>query len=110
LFFDFKLIIVGPNDSEEMVMGAAVKAPKYLREKGYKCPTDPSDGFMQYAFQTKMSSFDLFHSIPWVFKDFNAWSVLVLHLLPPYVHDMLTVVTVSINIKSNPDRKTTDMR
>lgn len=52
-------------------MGAAVRAPKYLRETGYRCPTDPSDGFMQYAFQTKLSSFELFHSIPWVMEDFN---------------------------------------
>ncbi|KAI1262685.1 sterigmatocystin 8-O-methyltransferase [Xylariaceae sp. FL1019] len=58
---------------EEMVMGAAIKAPKYLREKGYRSPTDPSDGFMQYAFQTKLSSFELFHSMPWVFKDFNTF-------------------------------------
>jgi hypothetical protein len=56
-----------------MVMGAAIKAPKYLRETGYRCPTDPNDGFMQYAFQTKLSSFDLFHSIPWVMKDFNTF-------------------------------------
>lgn len=52
-------------------MGAAVRAPKYLRETGYRSPTDPSDGFMQYAFQTKLSSFELFHSIPWVMEDFN---------------------------------------
>lgn len=54
-------------------MGAAIKAPKYLREKGYRSPTDPNDGFMQYAFQTKLSSFELFHSIPWVFRDFNTF-------------------------------------
>ncbi|KAI0546328.1 sterigmatocystin 8-O-methyltransferase [Xylaria curta] len=58
---------------EEMVMGAAIKAPKYLRETGYRCPTNPNDGFMQYAFQTKLSSFELFHSIPWVMKDFNSF-------------------------------------
>jgi hypothetical protein len=56
-----------------MVMGAAIKAPKYFREAGYRCPTNPKDGLMQYAFQTKLSSFELFHSIPWVFRDFNSF-------------------------------------
>ena len=54
-------------------MGAAIKAPKYFREAGYRCPTNPNDGLMQYAFQTKLSSFELFHSIPWVMKDFNSF-------------------------------------
>ncbi|KAI2776076.1 putative O-methyltransferase [Daldinia loculata] len=55
----------------EMVMGAASKAPKYLKEAGYSCPTDPNDGFMQYAFQTKLTTFQFFNSIPRVQKDFN---------------------------------------
>ncbi|KAF3055593.1 Demethylsterigmatocystin 6-O-methyltransferase [Daldinia childiae] len=55
----------------DMVMGAASKAPKYLKEAGYRCPTDPNDGFMQYAFQTKLTTFQLFNSIPQVQKDFN---------------------------------------
>lgn len=32
-----------------MVAGAAQKATKYLKEAGYKCPTDPKDGLMQYV-------------------------------------------------------------
>ncbi|KAI0197627.1 sterigmatocystin 8-O-methyltransferase [Astrocystis sublimbata] len=67
----FEGVSAGYRMIEEMVMGAAVKAPKYLRETGYRCPTDPCDGFMQYAFQTKQSSFELFHSIPWVMENFN---------------------------------------
>ncbi|KAI0505343.1 sterigmatocystin 8-O-methyltransferase [Xylaria bambusicola] len=67
----FEGVSAGYRMIEEMVMGAAVKAPKYLRETGYRCPTNPSDGFMQYAFQTKLSSFELFHSIPWVMENFN---------------------------------------
>ncbi|OAA46423.1 O-methyltransferase, family 2 [Cordyceps fumosorosea ARSEF 2679] len=55
----------------EMIVGAAQKAPKYLKEYGYRCPTDPRDGFMQFAFQTKMTTFELFSSIPQVLKDFN---------------------------------------
>ncbi|KAI0411727.1 sterigmatocystin 8-O-methyltransferase [Xylaria grammica] len=58
---------------DEMILGAAVKAPKYLRETGHRCPTDPKGGFMQYAFQTKLSTFELFHSIPWAMKDFNTF-------------------------------------
>lgn len=56
-----------------MIVGAAHKAPNYLREGGYRCPTDPRDGFMQYAFQTKMTTFELFSSIPRIFKDFNTF-------------------------------------
>lgn len=54
-----------------MVVGAAQKAPKYLREYGYRCPTNPQDGLMQFAFQTKMTAFELFSSIPQILKDFN---------------------------------------
>lgn len=56
-----------------MIVGAAHKAPNYLRESGYRCPTDPRDGFMQYAFQTKLTTFELFSSIPRIFKDFNTF-------------------------------------
>jgi hypothetical protein len=56
-----------------MIVGAAMKAPKYLREAGHRCPTDPHDGFMQYAFQTKLNTFQLFSSLPQVFKDFNTF-------------------------------------
>ncbi|KAI0530327.1 sterigmatocystin 8-O-methyltransferase [Xylaria digitata] len=47
--------------------------PPNTSEAGYRCPTNPNDGFMQYAFQTKLSSFELFHSIPWVMRDFNSF-------------------------------------
>lgn len=54
-----------------MVAGAAQKAPRYLREAGYRCPTDPKDGLMQYAFQTKLTTFEFFSSIPEVLADFT---------------------------------------
>lgn len=54
-----------------MIVGAAQKAPKFLKEYGHRCPTDPQDGLMQFAFQTKMSTFELFSSLPQVQKDFN---------------------------------------
>lgn len=58
-------------ESGKMIVGAALQAPKYLREAGHQCPTDPRDGFMQYAFQTKLPSFDLYRTMPEVFNDFN---------------------------------------
>ncbi|KAI1266025.1 sterigmatocystin 8-O-methyltransferase [Xylariaceae sp. FL1019] len=55
------------------VLRAAVAAPKYFKEAGYTCPTDPKDGLMQYAFQSKLSSFDLLASMPDVLHDFNTF-------------------------------------
>lgn len=55
------------------MVGAMRKAPKYFQESGYRCPTDPRDGLMQYAFQTKLSTFDFFSSLPTVFRDFNTF-------------------------------------
>lgn len=56
-----------------MIVGAATKAPKWLRETGYRCPTDPHDGLMQYAFQTKLAVFQLFGSMPPVLEDFHTF-------------------------------------
>lgn len=47
-----------------MIVGAAQKTLKYLKEYDYRCPTDPRDGFMHFAFQMKMTFFQLFSSIP----------------------------------------------
>lgn len=55
------------------MVGAMRKAPKYFQESGYRCPMDPRDGLMQYAFQTKLSTFDFFSSLPNVFRDFNTF-------------------------------------
>ncbi|KAI1352909.1 putative O-methyltransferase [Xylaria sp. FL0043] len=57
----------------QMVVGAASSAPKYFKEAGYRCPTDYRDGLMQYAFQTKLPTFELFASMPDVFRDFNTF-------------------------------------
>ncbi|XXH06109.1 hypothetical protein Hte_012554 [Hypoxylon texense] len=54
-----------------MIVGAATKAPKWLEEVGYRCPTDPHDGLMQYAFQTKLTTFEFFSSMPDGLRDFN---------------------------------------
>ncbi|KAI1333028.1 sterigmatocystin 8-O-methyltransferase [Xylariaceae sp. FL0255] len=50
---------------------AAVKLPKFLRETGYRCPTDTRDGLMQYAFNSKLPTFELFASMPNILQDFN---------------------------------------
>ncbi|KJZ79191.1 hypothetical protein HIM_01342 [Hirsutella minnesotensis 3608] len=64
-------IAAGHRMIGEMLVGAAQKAPKYLKEYGHRCPTDPRDGLIQFAFQTKMTVFELFSSMPQVLKDFN---------------------------------------
>ncbi|OTB08556.1 hypothetical protein M426DRAFT_7869 [Hypoxylon sp. CI-4A] len=66
-------IAAGHRMVGEMVVAAATKAPKWLKESGYRCPTDPHDGIMQYAFQTKLTAFQLFSSMPDVLKDFNTF-------------------------------------
>lgn len=56
-----------------MIVGAAHKAPKYFKEAGYRCPTDPRDGLMQYAFQSKLPTWDIFRSMPPALDDFNTF-------------------------------------
>lgn len=68
-----KTLLIQCHSSGEIVMGGAQKGPKYLKEVGYRCPTDPNDGFIQYAFQTKLSTFELISTMPDVFKDFNSF-------------------------------------
>ncbi|OTB15976.1 hypothetical protein K445DRAFT_59919 [Daldinia sp. EC12] len=55
----------------EGLIPAMVKAPQYFKEAGYKSPEDPRDGLVQYAFQTKLKTFDRFSSIPQLLHDFN---------------------------------------
>ncbi|KAI1196277.1 putative O-methyltransferase [Nemania serpens] len=57
----------------EILMTGAQQSPKYLRNNGYRCPTDPRAGFVQYAFQTELTTFELIGTMPDTFKDFNAF-------------------------------------
>ncbi|KAI1307476.1 putative O-methyltransferase [Xylaria venustula] len=66
-------IAAGHRVLGQMVVGAATCAPKYFKEAGHRCPTDPRDGLMQYAFQTKLNTFELFSSMPDIFRDFNSF-------------------------------------
>ncbi|KAI5921763.1 sterigmatocystin 8-O-methyltransferase [Camillea tinctor] len=58
----------------DMGVGVAMKAPAYLREAGYRCPVDPRDGFLQYAFQTKLTAFQFYMSRPQVLDDLNTFT------------------------------------
>ncbi|KAI0384612.1 putative O-methyltransferase [Hypomontagnella monticulosa] len=64
-------IAAGHRMVGEMLVGAAHKSTKYLEEAGYRCPVDPHDGFLQYAYQTKLNVFQYFNTLPDVLKDFN---------------------------------------
>jgi O-methyltransferase domain len=44
-----------------------------MKEAGHRCPTDPANGLIQYAFQTKLQIFDLLDSMPQVLKAFNTF-------------------------------------
>lgn len=54
-------------------MEAGQKATKYFSEAGWHCPTDPRDGLVQYAFQTKLTIFEYMSSNPRILKDFNTF-------------------------------------
>ncbi|CAJ2504618.1 Uu.00g120120.m01.CDS01 [Anthostomella pinea] len=64
-------IAAGHRMVGEMLVGAAHKGPRYLQEAGFCCPVDPHDGFMQYAYQTKLNTFQFFTTKPSVLRDFN---------------------------------------
>ncbi|KAI1455340.1 putative O-methyltransferase [Annulohypoxylon moriforme] len=66
-------IAAGHRFLGEMIIGAATKAPKWLKESGHRCPTDPHDGFVQCAFQTKLNIFHLMSTMPPTLKDFNVF-------------------------------------
>ena len=57
--------------SWEVPINAAAKLPRYFKEAGYQCPTEPKDGAVQYAFQTKLPFFEFVGSVPAYQKDFN---------------------------------------
>jgi hypothetical protein len=56
-----------------MLVGAAAKTPRYMKEAGHRCPTDPANGLIQYAFQTKLEMFDLLNSMPEILQAFNTF-------------------------------------
>ncbi|KAL9617310.1 MAG: hypothetical protein Q9160_007890 [Pyrenula sp. 1 TL-2023] len=47
------------------------KFPQWLSEKGAKCPSDPRDGLLQFAFGTHLEAFEYWHSDPVTLSTFN---------------------------------------
>ena len=59
--------------SFDLMVNASTKLPKYLRETGFESPSDPRDGVIQYAVQSKLGVFDLLNSLPESLRDFNTF-------------------------------------
>ncbi|KAL9112042.1 MAG: hypothetical protein Q9227_003662 [Pyrenula ochraceoflavens] len=55
----------------EVPISAAAKLPKFFKETTHKCPTDPKDGAVQYAFQTKLGAFEFTKTMPAYLEAFN---------------------------------------
>ncbi|KAK6949473.1 hypothetical protein Daesc_009554 [Daldinia eschscholtzii] len=59
----------------ERAVGAGIKANKYFQEAGYRLPVNPSDSFMQYAYQSKLPGFQIFSIFPGLSEDFDDYMV-----------------------------------
>ncbi|KAI1116311.1 putative O-methyltransferase [Nemania sp. NC0429] len=66
-------IAAGYRYMGQLIAGPTTQAPKYFAEAGYRCPTDPRDGLMQYGLHAKLTVFELLASMPNTFKDFNTF-------------------------------------
>ncbi|KAF5020288.1 hypothetical protein F66182_7664 [Fusarium sp. NRRL 66182] len=66
-------IVAGYTVSWDLIMPAAVKAPEYLRIKGHVSPSDPRDGFIQYAHNTKDEVYKFLTTQPRILQDFNTF-------------------------------------
>lgn len=66
-------VAAGHRTMWDLITSSFVKAPKFLRETGYKTPNDPHDGFVQYAFQSKQDVWGIINTMPSLLRDFNAF-------------------------------------
>ncbi|KAK2879395.1 hypothetical protein FQN49_000913 [Arthroderma sp. PD_2] len=66
-------IAAGHRMISRLIVPAMQSAPAYLLQRGHSCPVDPKDGLMQYAFNTKQTTFERITSIPSLLKDFNTF-------------------------------------
>jgi hypothetical protein len=55
----------------DMLTRTAMYGTRFLEETGWKNPSEPTDGFLQYANHTKLPLFDYLASQPSLFADFN---------------------------------------
>ncbi|PYI32665.1 putative O-methyltransferase [Aspergillus indologenus CBS 114.80] len=66
-------IAAGHRMVSRLIVPAMQSAPAYFHERGYRCPFDPTDGLMQYAFGSKQSTFDRIAADPALLRDFNTF-------------------------------------
>ncbi|EER39493.1 sterigmatocystin 8-O-methyltransferase [Histoplasma capsulatum H143] len=64
-------IAAGHRMISQLIVPAMQSAPAYFLQRGHSCPSDPKDGLMQYAFNTKQTTFERIVSSPSLLKDFN---------------------------------------
>ncbi|KAF4637258.1 hypothetical protein G7Y89_g832 [Cudoniella acicularis] len=64
-------IAAGHRMMWELMAVAVAQAPKFLKETRYRSPANSQDGLVQYAYQTKLSVFELISTIPQMQRDFD---------------------------------------
>ncbi|KAF3484260.1 uncharacterized protein GIQ15_03584 [Arthroderma uncinatum] len=64
-------IAAGHRMISRLIVPAMQSAPEFLLQRGHSCPVDPKDGLMQFAFDTKQTTFERITSTPSLLKDFN---------------------------------------
>ena len=67
------LIAAGHQIIWDVLITNVAMAPKYLCETSHRCPTEPSDGFVQYAKQTKLPIFDYVATKTDLVRDFDTY-------------------------------------
>lgn len=67
------VIAAGQRFVYDIIVSAAIKGPQFLRETHHKSPAEPTDGFIQYANQTKLPAFEHLISKPDRLRDFNVF-------------------------------------
>ncbi|KAL9561359.1 hypothetical protein ACKAV7_014714 [Fusarium commune] len=57
----------------DLITTSVIAAPKFLRETGHASPSEPTDGFLQYAHQTKHDVFGFLNTKPQLAGDFDTF-------------------------------------
>ncbi|KAJ4244757.1 hypothetical protein NW762_014333 [Fusarium torreyae] len=55
----------------DLIVSSAIKGPEFLRVNGHVSPSDPKNGFMQYAHHTNRDVFGFMITKPEILKDFD---------------------------------------
>jgi hypothetical protein len=64
-------VVAGHRVMFDVLVHSAVEPPCFLVETQFKCPTEPTDGILQYALQTKLDFYHHLATRPSLFYDFN---------------------------------------